>query len=104
MVKTVTLSESKRSRTRRVRRSVKWRDFSSKTIRRQLVRGLGELYDEASKICKDESLEAAEKEKWFRLCAYIAQTINTLVKAHDKMKVEESIKELEKYVRENIEA
>jgi len=69
-----------------------------------MARNLGELYDLAVDISKREDLELEKKERWIRLSAYLAQSINTITRTYDKVKIEESIKELEKYVRENIEA
>nr|BDD43619.1 hypothetical protein 3 [Moraxellaceae bacterium] len=102
--KSVMVTGKTGSSSRRVRRSVKWRNFSTQGIRKELVRDLGELYESASGICKIESLETSEREKFFRICGYLAQNINTLTKSYDNIKIEESIKNLEKYVRENIEA
>ena len=101
--KCVSLTEKSGSITRRVRRSVKWRRFSTQAIRKELVRDLGELYENAIRICKLESLEVKDKERWFRLCGYLAQTINTLTRSYDDLRIEDTLKGLEKYVKENIE-
>ena len=37
--------------------------------------------------------------KWSRVAAFIAQTINAVLKTHDIFEVEKAIKELEKYVK-----
>jgi len=88
--------------TRRTKSS--WYHFRTQKIRREMARNLGELYDLAVDISKREDLELEKKERWIRLSAYLAQSINTITRTYDKVKIEESIKELEKYVRENIEA
>ena len=88
--------------TRRTRPS--WYHFRTQNIRRDIARNLGELYDLAVEISKREDLELEKKERWIRLSAYLAQSINTVTRTYDKVKIEESIKSLEKYVRENIEA
>ena len=82
---------------------LKWYRFRTQHIRRDLSRNLGELYDLAVEISKREGLELEQKERWIRLSAYLAQTINTVTRTYDRIKIEESIKNLEKYVRENIE-
>ena len=89
---------------RRTNQGTRWKMFSTQSIRREMVRSLGDLYDSAVEITQSESLEVKEKEKWFRLCGYLAQTVNTLIKTYDDMKIGETLKGLEKYVQENIEA
>ncbi len=89
---------------RRVDRGTRWKMFSTQSIRREMVRSLGDLYDMTLDICKLDSLEIKEKERWFRLCGYLAQTINTLIRTYDNMKIEKTLKSLEQYVKENIEA
>ena len=88
--------------TRKKREKVKWRNFSTQSIRKDLVRSLGILFEQAIKICSLESLEVKEREKWMRLSGYLAQTVNTLVRAYDANKIEETLTELEQYVEDNI--
>ena len=77
----------------------KWRQFVTQKIRREIVRGLGELYEIALRFAKDEALDLREREKWGRLAAYIAQTINTILQTYDVMKIEKSLDELKQYVK-----
>ena len=53
-------------------------------------------------IAKNVELELSERERWTRLSAYIAQTINTITRSYDSMKIEATISELEQYVEENV--
>ena len=79
---------------RRVRekKAVKWYSFPTQAICRDIVRGLGELYDIA--FAKDKSLDLKEREKWSRIAAFIAQTINTIIDSYDEIKIEKILDEL----------
>lgn len=39
-------------------------------------------------------MELKEREKWARLVAYIAQTINTIIAGHDEVEIEQTLDEL----------
>jgi len=77
-------------------RKVKWYSFPTQVIRRDIVRGLGELYDIA--LAKDKNLELKEREKWGRLAAYTAQTINVIIDSYDEVKIEKALDELKRRV------
>ena len=81
----------------------KWTRFRTQTIRRWLVNGLSELYETAIQYSK-KRISSKEREKWSRLAAYIAQTINTVLNAYDEVKIEKAIYDLKEYVRKNVEA
>jgi len=76
----------------------KWPRFGSQSIRRQVTRGIGEVLDFALQNTKNEELDLAEREKWGRLAAYTAQTINSITKTYDEVRIEATLRELEKYV------
>ena len=82
----------------RERKAVKWYSFPTQVIRRDIVRGLGELYDIAVAFAKDKSLDLKEREKWSRIAAFIAQTINTIINSYDEIKIEKSLDELKSRV------
>jgi len=78
----------------------RWRSFKTQTIRRELTRSLGELYQEALLLGRDASLPLNTRERWARLAAYIAQTINTLTKTYDQQRIEEALTRLEERVNQ----
>ena len=83
---------------------VKWYHFPTQQIRRDIVRGLGDLYDIALGFARDTELSLREREKWGRLAAYVAQTINSVTRSYDEVRIEQTLDELKKYVEENIRA
>jgi len=88
---------------RKTRVTKKWYKFKPQVIRRELARGLGELYDVALQHSKDAELTVTQQEKWSRLSAYIAQTINVILNAYDEVAIEKSIYDLKEYVRHHVE-
>ena len=88
---------------KKAKKRVKWYHFPTQKIRREITRGLGELYDIALAFAKEESLDLKEREKWARLAAYIAQTINTIIDSYDEMKIEQTLEELKQYVKLHLE-
>ena len=89
--------------TRKVRKKIKWYKFVPQKIRRELTRDLGELYDKAVANSKIKKLTVTQREKWFRLSAYIAQTINVILNAYDEVEIENAIHDLKEYVRKHVE-
>ena len=88
-------------RTRRLReekRSV----LETQMIRHEIVMALKELYELALHYAKTRRA-VKEKEKWARLAAYIAQTINTIIDSYDEVMIEQTLDELEQYVKLHIE-
>ena len=82
---------------------VKWYGFRTQKIRRDIVRGLGELLDTALSFAKQDTLDLKEREKWGRLAAYIAQTINTIMDSYDTVEIERILDELKQFVKTNLE-
>ena len=91
---------------RRVRRrrdyTVKWRQFRTQRIRREIARILGDLLDLAVTYAKDETLSIKEREKWARLTAYLGQTINTILNSHDTVAIEQTLDRLNRYVEKHV--
>ena len=83
-------------------RRVRWPRFSTQQIRKYVVRTLTDLYDLALEYARDETIELEERMKWSRVAAFIAQTINAVLKTHDIFEIEKAIKELEKYVKSHV--
>jgi len=84
---------------RKVKKKTRWYKFTPQAIRRELARGLGDLYEAALKISKNEELTVTQRERWSRLSAHIAQTINVILNAYDEVAIEKAINDLKEYVR-----
>jgi hypothetical protein len=82
---------------------IKWYNFPTQVIRRDIARGLGELYDISLEFAREDALTLKEREKWSRLAAYIAQTINTIIDSYDEVQIEETLDELKQYVKVHVE-
>ena len=89
---------ARRVRRKRDKFTVKWRQFRTQRIRREIARILGDLLDLAVTYAKDENLNLKEREKWTRLAAYLDQTINTILNSYDEVKIEQTLDELKKYI------
>ena len=81
----------------------KWKRFRTQTIRKWIVNNLSELYERAHKNSKNEGISLKDMEKWSRLSAYIAQTINVVLNAYDEVAIEKAIHDLKEYVRQHVE-
>ena len=79
------------------------RRVEGQRIREELIKSLRELYELASRYAKSQRVKIREKERWAKLSAYIAQTINTILKTHDELEVEEAIEELKNYVESHVQ-
>ena len=88
---------------RKVKKKVRWYKFTPQAIRRELARGLGDLYEAALKISKNEEMTITQRERWSRLSAYIAQTINVIINAYDEVAIEKAIHNLKEYVQKHVE-
>jgi predicted NACHT family NTPase len=88
---------------RKTKEKTRWYKFTPQAIRRELARGLGDLYESALKISKNEELTITQRERWSRLSAYIAQTINVILNAYDEVAIENAINDLKEYVRQHVE-
>ena len=102
------MAESKqrirRINTRRLekRDKVRWYGFRTQSIRREIARKLGDIYDLAVEYAKDETIDPNERMKWSRVAAFIAQTLNTILKAHDEFEIEKAINELKRWIEDVI--
>jgi hypothetical protein len=81
----------------------KWYRFGTQQIRRDLTRGLGELYEDSLRFSQDKTLSNTQREKWGRLAGSLAQTINTVTRTYDEIQVEKAITELREYVETHLE-
>jgi len=97
-------SHTKMRTSRRIRaKDEKWFRFTTQSIRRDITRSLGDLYDTAIRFSNQDVLELSERERWGRLAAYIAQTINTIINSYDSVKIESTLDELQEYVEKNVQ-
>ncbi len=88
---------------RKVKKKIRWYKFTPQAIRRELARGLGDLYESALILSKKEELTITQRERWSRLSAYIAQTINVIINAYDEVAIEKAIHDLKEYVQKHVE-
>jgi len=51
----------------------------------------------------DESLTTKEREKWERITAYIAQTINTILNSNDTITIKQTIENLKRYIEKHVD-
>ena len=82
----------------------KWYRFNSQRIRRDIARSLGELYDDAIQNSRAPELDANERLNYGRLAAYTAQTINSITKSYDDVRIEETLEELKKFIKNNFQS
>ncbi len=80
----------------------KWYRFNPQHIRRDIARSLGELYDDALRSSRAPELDTNERLNYGRLAAYTAQTINSITKTYDEVRIEETLEELKKFVKKHI--
>jgi len=88
-----------RKQSPRKQRKTKWHRFSTQKIRRELARGLGIFYETALANAQNPELTLAEQERWGRLTAYTAQTINSITTTYDDVRIEETLDELKQFVK-----
>jgi len=86
-----------------VRKEPRWYRFNTQKIRRELTRGLGDLYETALKFSKEVFIPLKDRETWTRIAAYVAQTINTVLNAYDEVQIDKAIHELKEYVKKHVE-
>ena len=88
-----------RKQSPRKQRKTRWHRFSTQKIRRELARGLGSFYDKALANAQNPELTLTEQERWGRLTAYTAQTINSITTTYDDVRIEETLDELKQIVK-----
>jgi len=88
---------------RKVKPKPRWYKFHTQQIRRELARNLGDLHDVAQEYAKNTRLKPKERERWTRVSAYVVQTINSILNAHDEVSIEKAIYDLKEYVKQHVE-
>jgi hypothetical protein len=72
--------------------------IDTQQIRFKLIKKLEEMFDCAHALSRNTGLDLSEREKWAKIAAYIAQTINSVSAGFDEQKVNREIDELENLV------
>lgn len=70
--------------------------IQTQELRVKLISELEKLFNYAKKMAET----ADNSEDWVRICTFIAQTINSLAKSYDEVRLNEQMKELEKLIEE----
>lgn len=72
--------------------------IDTQQIRFKLIKKLEEMFDCAHALSQNPIMDLREREKWAKIAAYIAQTINSVSTGFDEQKVNREIDELENLV------
>jgi len=74
--------------------------LDTQNIRVKLITRLEELFNLAQANAKSQRLELPQREKWAKVAAFIAQTINSLTQAFDERAFDENLKKLETLIEQ----
>ena len=74
--------------------------IDTQQIRFKVIKKLEEMFDCAHALSQNRGLDLREREKWAKIAAYIAQTINSVSAGFDEQKVNRELDELEHLVNE----
>ena len=74
--------------------------IDTQQLRGKLLKSLNELYDLACGLAKNRNIDLSLRNKWVRVAAYCAQTIESLAKGFDERQIDEDLDELERLVNE----
>jgi hypothetical protein len=74
--------------------------LNTQQIRFKVIKKLEEMFDCAHALSRSRRLDLRERERWAKVAAYIAQTINGLTTEFDERKVDRELAELERLVNE----
>jgi hypothetical protein len=75
-------------------------EIDTQQIRFKVIKKLEEMFDCAHALSQNKALQLREREKWAKIAAYIAQTINSVSAGFDEQKVNRELAELEQLVNE----
>jgi len=79
-----------------LKKIVKIHELKTQDLRVRLIADLERLFQ----IAKQMAETAENSEDWVRICAFIAQTINSLAKSYDETRFNEQMKELEMLIEQ----
>ena len=69
-------------------------------LRGKLLKSLEELYDLAYDLARNRNIDLSVRNRWARVAAYCAQTIECIAKGFDERQLDEDLNELERLVNE----
>ena len=67
--------------------------------REKIIEKLKELFDLCHKNATDKRINAKRRERWARLAAYIAQTINSILNAYDEQDIKKQLELLKEKLK-----
>jgi len=74
--------------------------LDTQNIRVKLISRLEELFNLAQANAKSQRLGIGQREKWAKVAAFIAQTINSLTQAFDERAFDDNLKKLESLIEQ----
>jgi len=74
--------------------------LDTQNIRVKLISRLEELFNLAQANAKSQRLDIGQREKWAKVAAFIAQTINSLTQAFDERAFDDNLKKLESLIEQ----
>ena len=74
--------------------------LDTQRIRFELVTKLRDIFNAAHALAQNRELDLRERQKWARVAAYAAQTINSLCEKFDEKQIDKDLAELERLVNE----
>jgi len=74
------------------------KEVKTQELRVKLIAELEKLFYQAMGIAESPTTE--NREDWAKICAYIAQVINTLANSYDETRFNEQMKQLEEMIAE----
>ncbi|RLE38236.1 hypothetical protein DRJ17_04525 [Candidatus Woesearchaeota archaeon] len=67
--------------------------------REKIIEKLKELFDICYRYSTDKRLNVKRREKWARLAAYIAQTINSILNSYDEQDIKKQLELLKEKLK-----
>jgi hypothetical protein len=74
--------------------------LDTQRIRFELVTKLRDIFNAAHALAQNRDLDLRERQKWARVAAYAAQTIDSLCVKFDEKQIDKDLAELERLVNE----
>ena len=74
--------------------------LDTQRIRTELISKLRDIFNAAHALAQNHEVDLREREKWARVAAYAAQTIESLCEKFDEKQIDRGLVELERLVNE----
>ncbi len=74
--------------------------LDTQRLRVEIVNKLRDIFNDAHFLAKNRDMDLREREKWARVAAYAAQTIDGLCLRFDEREVDEDLSMLERLINE----